>query len=69
MKGLNEKTKHLKTRVGMFLGWNIAGGNFLGGYFPGGNFQGESFPDTTKTKSYIIIQTPKNYSIRISYVN
>ena len=39
MKGLNEKTKHLKTRVGMFLGWNIAGGNFLGGYFPGGNFR------------------------------
>ena len=39
----NEKTKNLKTRVGMFknMGGNISGGSFLGGNFPGG-----SFPDT-----------------------
>ena len=54
----DEKTKNLKTRVGMFkrLGGNIQGGNFLGGNFPGGNFPrgslmggnfpGGSFPDT-----------------------
>ena len=29
----NEKTKNLKTRVGI-LGGNIPGGNFLGGSFP-----------------------------------
>ena len=52
----NEKTKNLKTRVGMFknMGGNIPGGNFLGGNFPGGsllggNFPGGSFPDTGKT--------------------
>ena len=57
----NEKTKNLKTRVGMFknMDGNIPGGNFLGGNFPGGNFPGGSllgrnfpggsFPDTGKT--------------------
>ena len=36
----NEKTKNLKTIVGMFknMGWNIPGGNFLGGNFRGGSF-------------------------------
>ena len=49
----NEKTKKLKTRVGMRvnLGVNIPGGDFLGKNFPGrclmgGNFPGGSFPDT-----------------------
>ena len=49
----NEKTKKLKTRMGMFknMGANIPGGNFLGGSFPGGsllggNFPGWSFPNT-----------------------
>ena len=53
----NEKTKNLKTRVGMFknMGGNIPGGNFLGGNFPGrslmgGNFPGGSFPDTILNK-------------------
>ena len=34
----NEKTKKLKTRVGIFknMGGNIPGGNFLGGNHPGG---------------------------------
>ena len=51
----NEKTKNLKTRVGI-LGGNILGGNFLGGNFSGGNFPvgslmggnfpGGRFPDT-----------------------
>ena len=52
----NEKTKNLKTQVGMFknMDGNISGGNFLGGNFPdenfpggslmGGNFPGGSFP-------------------------
>ena len=52
----NEKTKNLKTQVGMFknMDGNIPGGNFLGGNFPdenfpggslmGGNFPGGSFP-------------------------
>ena len=33
----NEKTKNLKTRVGVFknMGGNIPGGNFLGENFPG----------------------------------
>ena len=41
--GNNEKTKNLKTRLGMFenMGRNIPGSNFLVGNFPGG-----SFPDT-----------------------
>ena len=36
----NEKTKNLKTRVGMFqnMGGNIPGGNSLGGSFPGGDW-------------------------------
>ena len=36
----NEKTKKLKTRVGIFknMGGNIPGRNFLGGNFPDGNF-------------------------------
>ena len=40
----NEKTKNLKTRVGIFknMGGNIPGGNFLGGHFPLGNFPGGS---------------------------
>ena len=40
-----KKTKHLKTRVGMFknMDGNIPGGNFLGGNFPGGNFLGGEF--------------------------
>ena len=54
----NEKTKTLKTRVGMFKNMvgNIPGGNFPGGNFPGGsltgvnfssgNFPGGNFPDT-----------------------
>ena len=44
----NEKTKNLKTRVGMVknMGGDIPGGNFLGEKFPGGNFSGGSFPDT-----------------------
>ena len=49
----NEKTKKIKTRMGMFknMGANIPGGNFLGGSFPGGsllggNFPGWSFPNT-----------------------
>ena len=47
----NEKTKNLKTRVGMFknMGGNIPGGNFPGGSLLGGNFPGGSFPDTGKT--------------------
>ena len=38
----NEKTKNLKTRVGVFKNMvgNIPGGNFLGGNFPGRNFPG-----------------------------
>ena len=41
----NEKTKKLKTRVGMFknMGWNIPGGNFPGGSLMGGNFSGWEF--------------------------
>ena len=49
----NEKTKNLKTQVGMFknMDGNIPGGNFPDGDFPGGslmggNFPGGSFPDT-----------------------
>ena len=44
----NEKTKNLKTRVGMFknVGGNIPGGNFPGVSLMGGNFPGGSFPDT-----------------------
>ena len=47
----NEKTKNLKTRMGMFknMGGNIPGGNFPGGSLLGGNFPGGSFPDTGKT--------------------
>ena len=41
----NEKTKNLKTRVGI-LGGNIPGGNFPEGNLMGGNFPGGSFPDT-----------------------
>ena len=39
----NEKTKNLKTRVGMFknMGGNIPGGNFWVGIFRVGTFQGE----------------------------
>ena len=38
----NEKTKNLKTRVGMFknMGGNIPGGNFVGGNFPEVEFYG-----------------------------
>ena len=41
----NEKTKNLKTRVGMFKnkGRNIPGGNLMGGNFPGGNLMGGNF--------------------------
>ena len=53
----NEKTKKLKTRVGMFknMGGNVQGRNFLGGNFPGGslmggNFPGGSLPDTIANK-------------------
>ena len=44
----NEKTKKLKTRVGIFknMGGNIPGGNFPGGSLMNGNFPGRSFPDT-----------------------
>ena len=40
----NEKTKNLKTQVGMFknMDGNISGGNFLGGNFPDENFPGGS---------------------------
>ena len=36
----NEKTKNLKTRVGIFknMGGNIPSGNFFDGNFPGGEF-------------------------------
>ena len=63
----NEKTKHLKTRVGMFknmdgnipggnfLGWNFPGGNFPGGSLIGGNFPGGSFPDTGKPNHVAVI--------------
>ena len=46
--GNNEKTKNLKTGVGMFrnMGGNIRGGNFPGESLMGGNFPGGSFPDT-----------------------
>ena len=46
--GNNEKTKNLKTGVGMFrnMGGNIRGGNFPGESLMGGNFLGGSFPDT-----------------------
>ena len=43
----NEKTKKLKTRVGIFKN--------MGGNIPGGNFLGWSFPDTKnniETKEY-----------------
>ena len=61
----NEKTKHLKTRVGMFknmdgnipggnfLGWNFPGGNFPGGSLLGGNFPRGSFPDTIIYKCFL----------------
>ena len=41
----NEKTKTLKTRVGMFKNMvgNIPGGNFPGGNFPGREFDGCEF--------------------------
>ena len=39
----NEKTKKLKTRMGIFKNM---GGNIPGGNFPGENFPGASFPDT-----------------------
>ena len=49
----NEKTKNLKTRVGMFknMGGNIPGGNFPGGSMMGGNFPGWSFRDTFQNMS------------------
>ena len=39
----NQKTKNLKTRVGMIktMDGNIPGGNFLSSNFPGGIFQGK----------------------------
>ena len=41
----NEKTKNLKTRVGIFknMGGNIPGGNFPGGEFDGWEFSGWEF--------------------------
>ena len=47
----NEKTKNLKTRVGMFknMGGNIPRGNCLGGNFPG-----RSFPDNVINASSLI---------------
>ena len=50
----NEKTKKLKTRVGMFknMGGNIPAGNFLGGNFPGGNFPDTIYSLTMKLSTF-----------------